>query len=80
MNPAAVEAACLGVPQRIRMMSGDRMIPPPIPTIPESKPITAPLVKASQVGGGRVDCLSFPPLAPPIKGGVPVPPPLMGGG
>ena len=42
INTLAVAAIFLGVSQRNRFNRGDKNIQPPIPTIPESRPIAPP--------------------------------------
>ena len=43
MNKDAVAAICFGYPAFIKNNIGLKNIPPPIPTIPEIKPITDPI-------------------------------------
>jgi hypothetical protein len=42
MNTEATAEASLLVPQRMSRIRGERKIPPPMPTMPESNPMTAP--------------------------------------
>jgi hypothetical protein len=54
INAPDKQAASFTVAHRMRIRIGDRIIPPPIPIVPEIKPITAPVKIAVGMLSGRI--------------------------